>query len=55
MEYICAEAGVTRKTNHSLRATGATALFNAGVPEKFVTGHCSNPLHLYERPMSPTF
>ena len=53
MENICAEAGITRKTNHSLRATGATALFNAGVPEKLirdVTGHRSNALHLYERP-----
>ena len=53
MESICAEAGVTRKTNHSLRATGATALFNASVPEKLirdVTGHRSNALHLYERP-----
>ena len=24
------------KTNHSLRATGATALFKAGVPEKII-------------------
>ena len=34
-------------------ATGATALFNAGVPEKLirdVTGHRSNALHFYERP-----
>ena len=52
--FICAEACVvTRKTNHSLRATGATALFNACVPEKLirdVTGHRSNALHLYEKP-----
>ena len=35
------------KTNHSLRATGATALFSAGVPERLirdVTGHQSNAL-----------
>ena len=41
------------KTNDSLRATGASALFNAGVPEKLirgVTGHRSNALQLYERP-----
>ena len=40
-----------RETNHSLRATGATALFSAGVPEKLirdVTGHKSNTLQLYE-------
>ena len=51
---MCHEAGISeKKTNHSLRATGATALFNAGVPEKLikdVTGHRSNALHLYERP-----
>ena len=54
MEVMCQEAGISeKKTNHSLRATGATALFNAGVPKKLikdVTGHRSNALHLYERP-----
>ena len=54
LEVICREAGIgEKKTNHSLRATGATALFNAGVPEKLirdVTGHRSNALQLYERP-----
>ncbi len=36
-----------------MRATGATALFSAGVPDKMireVTGHRSNALELYERP-----
>ncbi len=51
---MCKEAGISeKKTNHSLRATGASALFNAGVPEKLirdVTGHRSNALQLYERP-----
>ena len=28
-------------TNHSLRATGASSLFNAGVPEAVSTGHKS--------------
>ena len=41
------------KTNHSLRATGATCLFNAGVPEKVIqktTGHRSiEALRGYER------
>lgn len=50
---MCQEAGIAPKTNHSLRATGATALFTANVPEKMikeVTGHRSNALQLYERP-----
>ena len=54
MEDMCWEAGITeKKTNHSLTASGATALFNARVPDKLirnVTGHRSNALHLYERP-----
>lgn len=54
METMRKDAGITeKKTNHSLRATGASALFNAGVPEKLirdVTGHRSNALQLYERP-----
>ena len=52
MESMCRDAGIAKKTNHSLRATGAS-LFHAGVPEKLirdVTGHCSNALQLYERP-----
>ena len=51
---MCREAGITeKKTNHSLHATGASALFTAGLPEKLmrdVTGHRSNALHLYDRP-----
>ena len=54
LNTMCSEAGIHEKeTNHSLRATGASALFNAGVPEKLirdVTGHRSSALHLYERP-----
>ena len=55
ISQMCQEAGIQgRKTNHSLRATGATALFNAQVPEKMikeVTGHhSSKALALYERP-----
>ena len=45
--------GITGKTNHSLQATGASELFQAGVPEKIVqerSGHRSvKALHLYER------
>ena len=40
------------KTNHSLHATGATELYNAGVPEKIIkerTGHRSlEALRMYE-------
>ena len=50
---MCAEANIVGKTNHSLRATGATALFQKGVPERIiqnVTGHRSlEALRSYER------
>lgn len=51
---ICEEAGIGgNKTNHSLRVTGASALFDAGVPEHIIqsrTGHRSlDALRLYER------
>ena len=52
LETMCREAGITKKTNHSLRATGTTALFRANVPKKLirdVTGHKSNSLQLYRR------
>ena len=54
MATMCAAAGLERKTNHSLRATGASTMFHAGVPDKLirdVTWHRSNALHLYERPI----
>ena len=45
--------GIEGKTNHSLRATGATEMFRAGVPEKIIqerTGHRSlKALRIYER------
>ena len=51
---MCKEAGIERKTNHSLRATGASQMFNANVPEKHIqtrTGHHTvEALRLYERP-----
>ena len=55
MKNICKEAGIVgKKTNHSLRATGASELFAAGVPERIIqqrTGHRSlDALRLYERP-----
>lgn len=39
------QIGVEGKTNHSLRATGATRLFEVNVPEKLIkerTGHRSS-------------
>ena len=43
-----------KKINHSLRVTGASAMFAAGVPEKLiksVTGHkSSKALEIYESP-----
>ena len=54
MQIMCQEAGVDgKKTNHSLRATGATQLYQSGVPEKLIqerTGHRSlEALRVYER------
>ena len=42
VKEVCAEVGITGKTNHSLQATGATTMFNAGVLKKVIqekTGH----------------
>ena len=45
--------GISGKSNHSLRASGATEMFKAGVPEKIIqerTGHRSlKALRSYER------
>ena len=53
VKEMFAAVGITGKTNHSLRATGASALFQANVPEKIIqerTGHRSvKALRLYER------
>ena len=51
---MCSQVGISgHKTNHSLRATGTTRMFEAGVPDKIIqqrTGHRSaEALHLYER------
>ena len=54
LKEMCQEAGLSAKfTNHSLRAYGATTLFQAGVSEKLIqqrTGHrCLEALRQYER------
>ena len=50
---MCVEAGLPQRSNHSLRATGATSLFQSNVPEHIIqktTGHRSTTaLRLYER------
>ena len=34
---MCSEAGIAgKKTNHSLRVSGASSLFDAGVPERII-------------------
>ena len=57
LKDMCREAHISgHKTNHSLRATGASELFEAGVPKKIIkerTGHRSlEALRLYERTTS---
>ena len=53
VKKMCKEVGIEGKTNHSLRATGATELFQAEVPGRLIqqrTGHCSvKALRVYER------
>ncbi len=54
LKKMCLDAGVEgHKTNHSLRATGASELYVANVPEKMIqerTGHRSlAALRVYER------
>ena len=50
---MCSESGIELKTNHSLRATGASAMFHNQVPEKIIqdtTGHRSlDALRKYEK------
>ena len=53
IKLMCERAKIVgNKTNHSLRATGATALFDSGIPEKVIqdrTGHRSvEALRTYE-------
>ena len=54
VKEMCTDGGIETRTNHSLRATGATSLFNAGVPKKMIkdiSGHLSDEaLRMYERP-----
>ena len=54
VKEMTTEAGISgKKTNHSLRVTGATSLYRAGVPERIIqerTGHRSlQSLRQYER------
>ena len=54
LSIMCKQAGISgNKTNHSLRATSATQLYDSGAPEKLIqerTGHPSlEALRSYER------
>ena len=53
MKDMSAECGISKKNNHSLRAAGASSMFQANVPEKIIqktTGHRSvEALRSYER------
>ena len=54
VQKMCVNSGISRKkTNHSLRATGAVQLFQANVPENVIqegTGHSSlEALQLYKK------
>ena len=53
VKTVCEEAHIYGKTNHSLRATAATMMFQAFVPEKVIkefTGHrSSDGVRKYER------
>ena len=54
VKEMCSDSGIGgNKTNHSLRATAASELFHAGVPEKVIqqrTGHLSlGGLRQYEK------
>ena len=45
---MCSDAGITRvKTNHSLRVTGTTSLFAAGVPERVIQSRTGQPLWMH--------
>ncbi|KAK6173752.1 hypothetical protein SNE40_017154 [Patella caerulea] len=53
VKNMCLRGGMTGNfTNHSLRATAATRLYNAGVDEQLIaetTGHSSDAIRVYKR------
>ncbi|CAC5415514.1 MET [Mytilus coruscus] len=53
VKRLCTSIGLTgKRTNHSLRASAATRLYNAGIEEQRVaetTGHRSNAVRVYKR------
>ncbi|VDI30278.1 Hypothetical predicted protein [Mytilus galloprovincialis] len=56
VKRLCISIGLTgKRTNHSLRASAATSLYNAGIEEQRVaktTGHRSNAVRVYKRTSS---
>ena len=53
VKILCAKVGLQgHYTNHSLRGTSATRMYQSGIPEKViteVTGHRSNAVRSYMR------
>lgn len=53
VKWLCDQAGLKGHfTNHSLRATAATRLYNAGIDEQLIaekTGHRSTAIRAYKR------
>ena len=53
VKHLATAAGLAGKfTNHSLRATAASRMYQAGIPEKFIkeiTSHKSDAVHCYEQ------
>ena len=36
VKEMCVDAGIAPRTNHSLRASGASSMFRANVPKKII-------------------
>ena len=54
VKVMMSDAGIDgRFTNHSLRSSSATRMFQAGIPEQLIkaqTGHSSDSVRVYKRP-----
>ena len=55
MKVMTAEAGLPVRTNHALRATSATRLFQVGVPEHVIQGRtCYKTLQALRQYQEPS-
>ncbi len=46
VKKMCEQVGITGKTNHSLRATGATRMFESKVPEMIIQQRRATPVSI---------